>query len=886
MKEAKALSNLLKLHPNFQEYKIINIAGNGDDEEENKNALDLVQKGIGKKPEQTKTITLTCGKLTTGVTIPAWTAVLMLYGSSNTSAISYLQTIFRVQNPTIISGKTKEKCYVFDFAPTRVLNVIHEAFSSDRNNTYNKNLKIQEFLNFCPVINYNGSKMIKYNSENLIKEVKNIIVERVVKNGFYSMELFDKNSFSFNDEELEKFKYLKKIIKSNQNLNKNNIEINDQKISDGTNVLNNFLEKKENNNKNNEIRNKNKEKKDAIDILRNIAIRIPLFIYSFDFEKIDNISIDNFTQLCDDESWKEFMPPKVTKKVFNQFIEYFKNDIFQLSAKKIYNKLVEIDKLDVIKRIFELIKIFSTFKNPDKETVLTPWLVINQHLGKILGGYVFYEENNQENLIEFTKQLNFYFEKGYKDEMFLNEKIFNLDSKILDINAKSGLYLLWVAFNIFYIQKKANPNLNEKKLWNRIIQNNIFVICRTKMTASIVNRTLIGFDKNVKANILVKENIVEEMKNQYKNNYKELFNEIKSNFNLKENINENFIFDAVVGNPPYQSISRQQIYTDFYLLSIKIGKIVSLIFPTGWQEPKNSNNLEKMNNDRIKKDKQIVFINNKENVFKGIKGAQWVNFILWIKNYDNNLKGKQLIIFSKDKKEIKLLPIKKSDILKQKEIEELSSIVINSVGFISIQNKIKNQNNYNILTNAFEIDELNNTNKFSDNASIQNNIKVYGIYKRTKKIKYTNKINFKIDNTFFNKYKVFVPEAWGNFSEKYLGGAYSNIIIAKPKEIATKTFLEHFDFDNLDKAKKYAKYLMTRFLRALLFKNKHSHHTRTAWEAIPYQNFEETWWDKTINEIDEHLMKKYNIPENIREFIYKNIQPKNETNIDNFIFEK
>ena len=119
-------------------------------------------------------------------------------------------------------------------------------------------------------------------------------------------------------------------------------------------------------------------------------------------------------------------------------------------------------------------------------------------------------------------------------------------------------------------------------------------------------------------------------------------------------------------------------------------------------------------------------------------------------------------------------------------------------------------------------------------------------------------------------------------STKYLGGAYSNIIIASPNDICTETYLESGCFDDYNTAKKHAKYLMTRFFRALYFLNKFSQNSTYSWEAIPQQDYSESWWDKSIKEIDDELMKKYNIPENIKNFIYKNIQPKNESNIINF----
>jgi len=125
VKEGKALSKLLQGHKVFSGFKIVNVAGNGDTDDEPADALKKVKDAIA---NHTYTITLSCGKLTAGVTVPEWTAVFMLRGGSNqnykTSAASYLQTIFRVQSPCNEGGLVKQNCYVFDFAPDRTLTML------------------------------------------------------------------------------------------------------------------------------------------------------------------------------------------------------------------------------------------------------------------------------------------------------------------------------------------------------------------------------------------------------------------------------------------------------------------------------------------------------------------------------------------------------------------------------------------------------------------------------------------------------------------------------------------------------------------------------------------------------------------------------------------
>jgi hypothetical protein len=163
-------------------------------------------------------------------------------------------------------------------------------------------------------------------------------------------------------------------------------------------------------------------------------------------------------------------------------------------------------------------------------------------------------------------------------------------------------------------------------------------------------------------------------------------------------------------------------------------------------------------------------------------------------------------------------------------------------------------------------------------------LKVLGLYNRKLSYRYVPKdYPFSKKTDCIDKYKVFVPYAWGNMSETAgLGGAYANIIIASPSEICTEVFQESGQFEDVETAAKHAKYMMTKFFRALLFMNKHSQHSTTAYGAVPIQDFSEDWWDKSIAEIDDCLFEKYNVPENIRKFVKENIQTRTEANILNF----
>ena len=117
---------------------------------------------------------------------------------------------------------------------------------------------------------------------------------------------------------------------------------------------------------------------------------MPLLIYGAELsDESQDITIDNFASLIDPQSWEEFMPKGVTKQKFNSIKKYYDPEIFCAAGKRIRAMARAADKLSVEERIERITDIFSTFRNPDKETVLTPWRVVNMHLGDCLGGYNF-----------------------------------------------------------------------------------------------------------------------------------------------------------------------------------------------------------------------------------------------------------------------------------------------------------------------------------------------------------------------------------------------------------------------------------------------------------------------------------------------------------------
>ena len=203
---AKALAKKLKTHEVFKDYEIILAAGDGkiDDQDETKKSFDKVKKAI---TENEKTITLSVGQLTTGITIPEWTAVLML--SNVKSPSLYMQAAFRAQNPYFFSKAgqfyRKENAYVFDFDPARTLTIFEE-FANDlssetsdgRGDSNKRKENVRTLLNFFPVIGEDEhGEMIELDAEKVLSIPRKIRSREVVKRGFMSDFLFQNISNVF-----------------------------------------------------------------------------------------------------------------------------------------------------------------------------------------------------------------------------------------------------------------------------------------------------------------------------------------------------------------------------------------------------------------------------------------------------------------------------------------------------------------------------------------------------------------------------------------------------------------------------------------------------------------------------------------------------------------
>jgi hypothetical protein len=291
-----AMRNLLVKKQNkfYHDYKVIVAAGSAAGI--GVAALPPVQEAMA-EPLNNKTITLSCGKLTTGVTVRPWTGILMLRNSS--SPETYFQAAFRVQSPWVVmnpDGATpkreqiiKEECYVFDFAPDRALRQIADYSCRLNVNEQNPEKKVEEFISFLPVLAYDGSSMKQIDAAGildmamsgttatllarrwesaLLVNVDNGTLQRLMSNQDAMNALMSIEGFRNLNQDIET------IINKSEAVHKARKEANDKELSE--------KEKKKLTEEEKEYKTLRKQIQEK---LIKFATRVPVFMYLTDYRE-------------------------------------------------------------------------------------------------------------------------------------------------------------------------------------------------------------------------------------------------------------------------------------------------------------------------------------------------------------------------------------------------------------------------------------------------------------------------------------------------------------------------------------------------------------------------------------------------------------------------
>lgn len=937
--EAAALEQLLKEHKIFRHFDVVNVAGRNETDEQNENALDKVLKAIGDNPEKTSTITISCGRLTTGVTVAPWTAVFYLKGGDR--AATYMQTIFRVQSPyRTPNGKIKKECYVFDFAPDRTLQIVAKAakFSSiatakekkqqegDEEKTQEMRDKetVRDFIDLCPVLSMEGGKMSPIDVSYIYKQLESVYIERLVVKGFDDDCLYNQTELNKLDPTIineigkhggqapdEKRKDAKEIVDLSHMTEEQRAEWEEkirQKKAEANKKAEEKLKKEEEFKKKWEAmsdeereqwlkeeaeriaklekaREEHEEFKKRRTNIRGIALRIPLLMYggADRGDAKDDLTVENFTRKIKDESWAEFMPKEITKEDFNKIRKCFNATRFEEAGKKYRALTREADFMHVDERIRQITEIFSYFHNPDKETVLTPWRVVNMHMSDTIGGWCWYDES-------FDEKTGVLDTPRYVDQGDVTRQLFdNVDlagevqTKILEINSKTGLYPLYVTYSLFRrrldeyikaecIDKETVSVQEEQVVWDDIVKDNIYVICNTPMAVGITRRTLFGFRQvDQKANIKNVQLIERASKDQ-----EGLVKELKSVGFWKGNSSKQEMkFNAVVGNPPYMlkqdATSDTPIYHQFMELGFQLSPFATFITPGRFlfdagKTPKEFNS--KMLNDdyfkvvRYEPDSTKVF----EKV--DIKGG------IAITMHNTNMKYGRIIRFTS-----------------HDELHTILKKVIEHKDFDSIDKLIYLQNKFNLTELYKDYPEyktiigsngrekrlttsiFNQLDMFSSVRKNDEDLEIIGLINNNRVYRYIPKRYIEAHENLY-KYKVVIPKSNGSGA---IGEVLSTPILGEPILGYTQSFIGIGAFEKEAEADAALKYVKTKFMRTMLGILKVTQDNNTdVWKFVPLQDFtsnSDIDWSQNIPDIDRQLYSKYNLSDDEIDFIEKMIKP-------------
>ena len=508
-----------------------------------------------------------------------------------------------------------------------------------------------------------------------------------------------------------------------------------------------------------------------------------------------------------------------------------------------------------MKRIAE---IFSHFRNPDKETVLTPWRVVNLHLSNMVGGYCFLNEQfDSQEVLE---------EPRLVDQGQVTEDIFlDPEARILEMNSKSGLYPLYMAYSLYAMKlpgpEDKLPLEQTQALWQETVEQQIFVLCKTRMAESITRRTLVGY-QDWTVNTTYIPHLLERMENDPQRLAKKLQ---RTDTWGKEG--QPMKFDAIVGNPPYQedtgggsaaNVAAKQA-RPVYNLFVDQAKTmqphyISMIMPARWYA--GGIGLNDFRNEMLN-DPHLIrltdFVNSKD-CFSTVDIAGGICYFLW----------------DRDKEEVcevtNVSGLERHTM--RRNLNEFGEIFIRSNESLSIIHKVLSRSEHFLTDRVQPIDAFGFPSAArGEKEPFDGCISLI----HSQGTGYIKRSDVKKNAELIDKYKatisILVPcngEVGIDPSKGYKAITTPRIEI--PGEVNTFSYLVLGAFDTEKEIKNYKQYLMCKFTRFMLRLTYSSMHiARANFIFVPDQDFTEEW-------TDEKLYKKYELTEDEIAFIESTIR--------------
>lgn len=346
------------------------------------------------------------------------------------------------------------------------------------------------------------------------------------------------------------------------------------------------------------------------------------------------------------------------------------------------------------------------------------------------------------------------------------------------------------------------------------------------------------------------------------------------------NLSTTMKFDFVIGNPPYQEMSKNKmtrsIYPDFVRSSQAIGQIVSLVMPARWMSGENGPYRETQHfiDEMLKGDHLQSFhlYPNSSDLFPNVDIKGGVCFFVWNRAYSCDRVNYTITENGAYKKVLTSFRIAENVIIR---FPELISILekTKAISTIYLNTWVSSRNPFGFISDLFTKNK-EGVSRISEEKQQDDDYLVHGLLKNKRVIRYIPNSALKKNIHIAHSYKVFLPRANGS---GVFGEVFSTPMIGTPMMICTETFLQIGVFDNCTEAENLLKYVKTKYFRTMVgIKKTAVFNYKECFTFVPLQDFtaaSDIDWSRSVAEIDRQLYAKYGLSAEEVAFIEEKIKP-------------
>ena len=347
------------------------------------------------------------------------------------------------------------------------------------------------------------------------------------------------------------------------------------------------------------------------------------------------------------------------------------------------------------------------------------------------------------------------------------------------------------------------------------------------------------------------------------------------------NLSTTMKFDFVIGNPPYQEMSKnnkmtRSIYPDFVRSSQAIGQIVSLVMPARWMSGENGPYRETQHfiDEMLKGDHLQSFhlYPNSSDLFPNVDIKGGVCFFVWNRAYSCDRVNYAITENGAYKKVLTSFRIAENVIIR---FPELISILekTKAISTIYLNTWVSSWNPFGFISDLFTKNK-EGVSRISEEKQQDDDYLVHGLLKNKRVIRYIPNSALKKNIHIAHSYKVFLPRANGS---GVFGEVFSTPMIGTPMMICTDTFLQIGVFDNCTEAENLLKYVKTKYFRTMVgIKKTAVFNYKECFTFVPLQDFtaaSDIDWSRSVAEIDRQLYAKYGLSAEEVAFIEEKIKP-------------